>query len=112
MDRREKTGFKFSIRSGSPLFWLLGGRAFTAKSFDEIKYEFARGSDVIRDGMFMEVSVANTNPLRQLAEIFYSDVTKDFVLTCYESNVPLGIIASLIKLAQEELPLIEEADNG
>ena len=83
-----------------------------AKTFDEIEYEFTRGSDIIRDGMFMEVSVANTNPLRQLAEIFYSDVTKDFVLTCYESNVPLDVIESLIKLAYEQLPVIDEADNG
>ena len=81
------------------------------KVFDEIEYEFTRGSDIIRDGMFMEVSVARTNPLRQLAEIFYSDVTKDFVLTCYESNVPLDVIESLIKLAHDELPPIAETNN-
>ncbi len=79
------------------------------KVFDEIKYEFTRGNDIIRDGMFMEVSVSNTDPLRQLAEIFYSDVTKDFVLTCYEPNVPLDVIESLIKFAYEELPSIEDA---
>ncbi len=35
----------------------------------KIKYELTRGSDIIRDGMFLELSEAGTSPLKQIAEI-------------------------------------------
>ncbi len=46
------------------------------------KYELTRGSDILRDGMFLELSEAGTSPLRQIADVFYSDVTHKFFLTC------------------------------
>lgn len=30
---------------------------------------------LLRDGMYLELSVSETCPLRQVAEVFYSDVT-------------------------------------
>ncbi|EPE7491593.1 hypothetical protein ACSMAF_003686 [Cronobacter universalis] len=42
------------------------------------KYYFTRGSDIIRDGMYLELSEAGTSPLLQFAEVFYSDVTGEF----------------------------------
>lgn len=70
----------------------------------EIDYELTRGSDIHRDGMYLELSEAGTSPLRQIAEIFYSDVTHKFFLTCYEENVPLVMIEKLISEAQKSLP--------
>jgi len=52
----------------------------------EIKYELRRGSDVLRDGMYLELSISETSPLQQVAEVFYSDITHKFFLTCYEKN--------------------------
>ncbi|PLR26481.1 hypothetical protein PZBJ_05930 [Pantoea endophytica] len=63
-----------------------------------------RGSDVLRDGMYLELSVSETSPLRQVAEIFFSDITHEFFLTCYEENIPLEVIEELISKARTSLP--------
>ncbi|UGS48559.1 hypothetical protein JMT66_23750 (plasmid) [Kosakonia cowanii] len=73
----------------------------------EIKYEMRRGSDVLRDGMYLELSVSETSPLRQVAEIFFSDITHEFFLTCYEENIPLEVIEKLISKARSSLPPVE-----
>lgn len=70
----------------------------------KIKFEMRRGSDVLRDGMFLELSVSQTSPLRQVAEVFYSDVTQEFFLTCYEENIPLEAVEKLILEARISLP--------
>ena len=70
----------------------------------EIKYEMRRGSDVLRDGMYLELSVSETSPLRQVAEIFFSDITHEFFLTCYGENIPLEVIEELISKARTSLP--------
>lgn len=36
---------------------------------NKMKYELTRGSDIIRNGMYLELSEAGTSPLRQIAEI-------------------------------------------
>jgi hypothetical protein len=73
----------------------------------EIKYELSRGSDVLRDGMYLELSISDTSPLQQVAEVFYSDITHDFFLTCYEENIPVAEIEKLISVARKSLPPIE-----
>ncbi|WP_272528662.1 MULTISPECIES: hypothetical protein [unclassified Providencia] len=75
---------------------------------DEIEYELSRGSDIVRDGMYLELTMANTDPVLQLAEVFYSDVTHQFTLTCYEPNIPLEVVENLIEQAKKLLPLIEK----
>ncbi len=69
----------------------------------EMKYEMRRGSDVLRDGMYLELSVSETYPLRQVAEVFFSDITHEFFLTCYEENIPLEVIEKLISKARISL---------
>ncbi|WP_145481125.1 hypothetical protein [Yersinia similis] len=68
-----------------------------------MKYEMRRGSDVLRDGMYLELSVSETYPLRQVAEVFFSDITHEFFLTCYEENIPLEVIEKLISKARISL---------
>ncbi|MEZ2894440.1 hypothetical protein [Providencia rettgeri] len=75
---------------------------------DGIEYEFVRGSDIVRDGMYLEVRMMYTDTLLQLAEVFYSDVTHQFTLTCYEPNIPLTVIETLIEQAKKLLPPIEK----
>lgn len=70
----------------------------------KIKYHLSRGSDVIRDGMFLELSEAGTAPLKQIAEVFYSDVTHEFSFSCYEGGIPLEEIEKLIHEAKKLLP--------
>jgi ribosome recycling factor len=73
----------------------------------KIKFELRRGSDVLRDGMYMELSVSETFPLRQVAEVFYSDVTQEFFLTYYEENIPLEAVEKLISVARISLPPVK-----
>lgn len=68
------------------------------------KYQLTRGSDIVRDGMYLELSEANTSPARHRAEEFYSDITHDFVLTYCEDNIPLEVIDWLITESKRLLP--------
>lgn len=69
-----------------------------------VEYEFLRGSDIQRDGMYLEVSVKGTNPLRQLAEVFYSDVTHQFSVSCFEPDIPIEVVEQLLAWARTALP--------
>ncbi|WP_285315577.1 hypothetical protein [Providencia rettgeri] len=75
---------------------------------DDTEYELSRGSNIVRDGMYLELTMANSDPVLQLAEVFYSDVTHQFSLTCFEPNIPLEVIETLIEQAKKLLPLIEK----
>ncbi|WP_272678319.1 hypothetical protein [Providencia sp. PROV019] len=75
---------------------------------DDTEYELSRGSDIVRDGMYLELTMANSDPVLQLAEVFYSDVTHQFSLTCYEPNIPLAVIENLIEQSKKLLPPIEK----
>lgn len=69
------------------------------------RYEIIRGSDVVRDGMYLELRLPDTSPVEQLAEIFYSDVTHQFSIRIFADNLPLSIIETLITEAKTALPL-------
>ena len=68
------------------------------------QYEMRRGSDVLRDGMYLELSIRGSSPLRLVAEVFYSDITHEYFVTCYEENIPLEILENLISQAKKSLP--------
>jgi hypothetical protein len=69
-----------------------------------IEYEFTRGSDVDRDGMFLEAAVVGASPPRTVAEIFYSDKTGCFSVSCFEDNVPVELIEYMIEDGHKCLP--------
>jgi hypothetical protein len=68
------------------------------------QYSFRRGSDVDRDGMFLEADVVGESGKRTVAEVFYSDATGQFFLTCFEENVPLELVEYLIEEGRRWLP--------
>lgn len=69
------------------------------------RYEIIRGSDIVRDGMYLELRLPDTFPVKQLAEIFYSDVTHEFFISILAGNLPLSIIEILVAEAKVLLPL-------
>ncbi len=71
------------------------------------EYKFTMGSDVGRDGMYVEATVENTSPQRTVAEIFYSDATENFFLSCFEEHVPLELIVQLIEDGKRRLPSVK-----
>lgn len=74
--------------------------------FDGVEYSFVRGSDIVRDGMFLEVNKSKAGMNQQVAEVFYSDVTSTFYLSCFEEEVPLTFIEELISQAKLLLPSV------
>lgn len=67
-------------------------------------YRYVRGSDIERDGMFLELVDDGTDPLEQLACIFYSDVTKEFALDYFDDGVPPDVLEAFVDAAVELLP--------
>ncbi|MFC5568449.1 hypothetical protein ACFPN1_00005 [Lysobacter yangpyeongensis] len=67
------------------------------------EYKFLRGSDINRDGMYLELSVAGESPL---AEVFYSDTSAEFYVTCYAQDIPLNALEELIQRARRDLPSV------
>lgn len=76
-----------------------------------VRYSFTVGSDVERDGMFLEATVAE-NPARTIAEIFYSDATGKFFLSCFGEAVPLELIEYLIGEGKRRLPPSKARESG
>jgi hypothetical protein len=74
-----------------------------------IEYTIVRGSDVDRDGMYLELSEKESKKI--IAEVFHSDRTHDFSLSCFRPDIPLALIESLINDAKQLLPPISR-ENG
>ena len=68
------------------------------------KYSFTRGSDVVRDGMFLEAELLEGEKRRAIAEVFYSDDTGKFVVSCFEENIPMELIEYLVAEGRQCLP--------
>jgi hypothetical protein len=76
-------------------------------AINEVLYELTWGSDVIRDGMFMEATLEETGDT--LAEVFCSDETGLFTISVYAENLPLELLERPIAAARETLPPRQEA---
>lgn len=60
-------------------------------------YGVVRGSDVQRDGMFLELWSAN-HPEKQLCEVFYSDVTHAMAFACFDKeDIPLEVLEEYLR---------------
>ena len=58
------------------------------------------GSDVIRDGMYLELSESSGE---EILEIFYSDQTGFMTLTALKENIPVEAVEWLIEQAKTKL---------
>ena len=67
-------------------------------------YEMIRGSDVDRDGMYLELVESSTRKV--VAEVFYSDVTNAMTFTTFTQDLPLAAVEMLIECAKSDLPPI------
>lgn len=65
-------------------------------------YNLVRGSDVVRDGMYLELSQEGGKT--GIAEVFFSDETSEFVLNTFGNDVPLETIEWMVGKARESLP--------
>jgi hypothetical protein len=51
--------------------------------------------------MYLELSISDEPPL---AEVFYSDTSREFYVTCYAKDIPLHAMEQLILQARRDLP--------
>ncbi|GAB4211010.1 MAG: hypothetical protein OHK0012_02700 [Synechococcales cyanobacterium] len=65
-------------------------------------YRTVRGSDVQRDGMYLELIDESTGD--EVAEVFYSDATREMVISIFKPELPLPVVESLIERAKHDLP--------
>jgi len=61
------------------------------------------GSDVDRDGMYLELKDGSN----VVAEVFYSDQNSEMTFTTFENSIPLEQIEQLIEAAKRKLPPIK-----
>jgi hypothetical protein len=66
------------------------------------RYEVIMGSDVIRDGMFLELRDLLAD--EPAAEVFFSDMDGSFAITRFRADVPPEIEAWLQDEARRRLP--------
>ena len=64
-------------------------------------YQFLMGSDIERDGMFMEMLDASG---ACVAEVFYSDVTHKMVVTLGQQGLPIEAVQELLSRSRLQLP--------
>ena len=68
-------------------------------------YQFLMGSDIERDGMFMEMLDASG---ACVAEVFYSDVTGRMVVTLEQQELPIEAVEELLSRASLQLPPLQK----
>ena len=65
-------------------------------------YQTVRGSDVQRDGMYLELIDQSTGD--EVAEVFYSDATHEMKISIFQPKLPLRVVEALIERAKHDLP--------
>ena len=75
------------------------------------KFEGLIGSDLERDGMYLEISEFPYNSVEVTLEIFYSDITNKFSITLFKENVALELIEEAIKIAKQRLVPVSGEEN-
>ena len=72
-------------------------------------FETVIGSDVQRDGMFLELRETGG---KCCAEVFYSDSTHEFTMTKFEASLPEEVLTWLLNEAHSRLPARNAIVNG
>lgn len=72
--------------------------------YGDRRFRCLRGSDVLRDGMYLGLSEGAEVFGVEVAEVFMSDVTREFSLSLYVPDVPLVVVEWLIEQARKSLP--------
>lgn len=65
-------------------------------------YRTVCGSDVQRDGMYLELIDESTGD--EVAEVFYSDATHKMTVSVFQQELPLHVVELLIDRAKQDLP--------
>lgn len=81
-------------------------RMATGLSLAGVTYTMVLGSDIVRDGMYLEL-FEGTQEGALLAEVFYSDQTHTMAFTAFREDLPLEAVEWIIAQAKVRLPPVE-----
>lgn len=70
-------------------------------------FSFVVGSDVHRDGMYYEASEPVSGKPVVVAEVFYSDESRQMTFTTFVPDLPVELVAHMIEQAQARLVPVE-----
>ncbi len=68
-----------------------------------VEYTYVVGSDINRDGMYLEVA-EKRDEISPLFEIFYSDVTHEMSMNTFKPNLPVPLLEWALTIAKQRLP--------
>ena len=71
--------------------------------FSGRKFTTVRGSDVQRDGMYIEVSEQIEGKEHLVLEVFYSDEDNRMTFTAFEKDLPFELIELVVQTARARL---------
>ena len=71
---------------------------------ENVQYEIIRLSDVVRDGMALELYEITNNDSFQILEAFWSDIDNRFTFSAFKENLPFEIVEKFIFEARKLLP--------
>jgi len=74
-----------------------------------IEYVYTIGSDIDRDGMYLEVA-EKPGDKNALFEIFYSDLTHKMTLNVVKYDIPTELLEWAISIAKQRLPATSSSD--
>ena len=72
------------------------------RTFNGRRYEIVFGSDVQRDGVFLELSDRTDPTIEILAEVFFYDELGRVVFNAYKESIPFQLIHWLVESAAKE----------
>ena len=82
------------------------------KGSEELEnYHLLRASDVVNDGMWLELYEGEDHT-RQVAGVFFSDQDGSFTFHCYRRVLPLEVLEYLSREARRWLPPVAESEGG
>ena len=67
------------------------------------KYEILKGSDIDRDGVYVELNDITGDETVFLLEIFHSDESGDELLNSEKSTIPFEVLKQVIEVADKWL---------
>ena len=71
-------------------------------------YQFLLGSDLARDGMYLEANETSGHERITVGEVFYCDADRRFSFTAFVDNLPLELVERLASEARRRLPSLTD----
>ena len=65
------------------------------------KYEIIRGSDVINDGMFLELDDVSEEQAETVLYAFWSDSDNRLTLSAYRQRIPFDLVEAFVPLVRK-----------